>query len=256
MTEEKMQAPSDGLPDPYELVFGSEVFEGDRFPMIREEAEARKVDARASDRFIMLGTVGALLQEILPEGTSAEEFTRYGTLLYQAYNYWLSGKPYYELEEEETRALIEGEVREEDEGRGELIPPQPSGYLRLPRHLFWARIEEGATPEPVDGFFWSLAGPGPDGEKPRLELLLILGLFPGRPGFSTISIDSDFEVRRDSPPGAEIGREPFENILPGGELQGWHGLVTESEVLELVSRIFGSLSPSDDQEEGEDDDAE
>jgi hypothetical protein len=244
MTDEKKEKSPGASLSPYELVFGSAIFEEDRFPAIQEEAAARGVAPELPERFLLLGTVGALLQELLPEGTGSEEFARHGALLYQAYHFWRHGKPHFDIGEPYARRLVEEPPKPE---HWHLEPPGPAGYLQLPRHLFWARIDEGATPEPVDGFFWTVAGPPESGEtgSRRLELVLTLGLFPGRHGFSTISVETEIDrsasdTSIDLPARAE---EPeFANILPGGELQGWYGLITDLEVLKLVSRIFRELA--------------
>jgi hypothetical protein len=205
------------------------------------------------ERFVLLGSVGLLLQALLPEGAGHEEFSRVGQLLYQAYHFWRHGKRGYLLSEAEARELVRRPTAVEE---WHLIPPVPAGYLQLPRHLFWARIEEDATPEAVAGFFWTVAGPAADPDRAelsgpaevadaprRLELLLVLGLFPGRPGFSTIAVETPLE-RGDPFPvtGARPEGEDFANILPGGELQDWCGLITELEVLKLVSRSFAELA--------------
>lgn len=229
---------------PYELVFGAGPFESERFPAIQAEAEGRGVTTDLPERFPLLAAVGSLLQDLLPEDAGAEDFARHGALLYQAYHFWLYDKPLYRLTETEARELVDSPPESEE---WHLEPPGPAGYLQLPRHLFWARIEEDATPEPVDGFFWTVASPvDPDKSTARrLELLLPLGLFPGRPGFSMISIET--EIDRPAS-GASIGvaaraeGQDFANILPGGELQDWYGLLTELEVLKLVSRIFRELA--------------
>jgi len=226
---------------PYELVFGAEIFEGTRFPGIRAEAEARGVVTEIPERFLLLASVGALLQELIPEDAGVEEFARHGALLYQAYHFWRHGKVTYRVTEGEARGVIERATSSE---RWCCDPPGPAGYLELPRHLFWARIEEGATPEPVAGFFWTVAEPG-DAAAPgrRLHLLLALGVFPGRPGFSTIGLEVAPDLLPE--PAAAAREEPeraeFANILPGGELHGWYGLLTELEVIKLVSRTFGHL---------------
>jgi hypothetical protein len=242
MTDEKKAASPGASLSPYELVFGSAIFEADRFPGIREESESRGIAAEVPERFLLLGTVGALLQELLPEGAGSEEFSRHGALLYQAYHFWRYGKRHFQVSEDEARALVK---RAPDSAGWNLVPPVRAGYFRLPRNLFWARIEEGATPEPVDGFFWTVASSvgGAEPKLERLELLLTLGLFPGRPGFSTIALETPLE-RTDTFPrsGARPEGEDFANILPGGELQGWYGLITELEVLKLVSLSFGELA--------------
>lgn len=233
---------------PYELAFGAGVFEADRFPAIREEAEARGVEASDPARFVLLGTVGALLQELAPESaesgaggvTEASAVARYGALLFQAYQFWRFGRRVYVLEERLARRLVDPGLRV---GEWALVPPHPAGYLQLPRHLFWARIEEAATPEPVDGFFWTMVGVEDPFAPPyrRLDVLLVLGMRAGRPGFSTIAVGTELVS---APLGhwADADGRPdggdFGNILPGGELQDWFGLVTEVEALKLVSRIF------------------
>lgn len=253
MTGDSKQSSPAAVLSPYELVFGGAIFEEEKFPEIRAEAEARGVETEVPERFLLLGSVGLLLQELLPEGAGREEFSRVGHLLYQAYHFWHYGKHHQQLSETEARDL----VRRPPAAEGwHLTPPAPAGYLQLPRHLFWARIEEGATPEPVAGFFWTVAGPAGgsgtaevsdpaevSGAPRRLELLLVLGLFPGRPGFSTIAVESALD-RTDTFPrsGSRIEGEDFANILPGGELQDWYGLITELEVLKLASRCFAELA--------------
>lgn len=243
MTDADKQSTAPAAVSPYELVFGSAVFEADRFPAIEAEAEARGVPTEVPERFLLLGSVGVLLQDLLPEDAGAAEFSRHGVLLYQAYHFWKHGKRHYRLTEDEARGLVEAPPSRPE--LWHLEPPVVAGYFQLPRHLFWARIEEDLTPEAVDGFFWTVA-PGLTPEEPgrRLELLLPLGLFPGRPGFSTIAIEERLD-RGSGDPGADTAARPggddFANILPGGEMQNWYGLLTELEVLKLVSRAFRLL---------------
>jgi hypothetical protein len=247
MTEQAKQSSSAAESSPYELVFGRSIFEEVKFPEIRAEAEARGVETEIPERFLLLGSVGLLLQELIPEGAAREEFSRIGRLLYQGYHFWLHGKQHQLLSEAEVRELVRRPPAAEV---WHLTPPAPAGYLQLPRNLFWARIEEGATPEAVAGFFWTVTGaaeasdPARGADAPRrLELLLVLGLFPGRPGFSAIEIETTVD-RTDPFPGngSRAEGEDFANILPGGELQDWYGLTTELEVLKLVSRCFAELA--------------
>lgn len=230
-------------PTPYALVFAAGHFEDEAFPWIAEEGEARGVPSADPARFLLLGQVGRLLRELLPGGAGGEEAERYGMLIFQAYHFWRFGKRVLALDEAKARAVVESTA---PLGAWALHPPAPAGYVQLPRHLFWARVEEGATPEPVDGFFWTMVGTEDPARPPyrRLDVLLVLGMYPGRPGFSTIAVGAELESAPEGHWGDVQGRregEDFSNILPGGELQGWHGLVTEVEVLKLVSRIFREL---------------
>lgn len=246
MANEKRETTGGVVPHltPYELAFGHAYFEEDRFPGIREEAEGRGVVTWRPDQFMLLGEVGHLLQELMPEDDESAEwreaFERYGQLLFHAYHFWRFGRQLYVVEESLARWLAGDDI---EVGVWEMTPPAPAGYVRLPKNLFWARVEEGETPEPVDGFFWTMVGTEDPAHAPyeRLDQLLILGMRVGRPGFGMIPVGTelvaapvghwgDADARPDGP--------DFGNILPGGELQGYHALVTEAEALKLLSRVF------------------
>lgn len=225
---------------PYDLAFSVDLFEADHFPAVREEAEARGVATSAPERFLLLGRVGAMLRELLPEDAGPEEFERYGLLLYQAYHSWRFGRRVYVLDEELARELV---GTRQVIGEWELVAPHPAGYLQLPRHLFWARIDESSPPEPVDGFFWTQVGVDDPMIPPfeRLDVLFVLGMRADRPGFSTVPVGVELDAAPVGHWGDADARpegQDFENILPGGELQNWYGLVTGLEALKLVSRIF------------------
>jgi len=224
---------------PYELVFGGD-FERDRFPAIREEAEALGADVRDPERFLLLGKVTELLRELSPDEAGADLYGRYGALLYQAYQFWAFGKRLYVLDAGLARRLVEGTA---PVGGWEMTPPHPAGYLQLPRHLFWSRVEENSPAEPVDGFFWTMIGAEDPLDPPyrRLDAVLILGVRADRPGFSTIPIGSALvqaPLGHWADADARPGGSDFENVLPGGELQDWYAIVTELEAFKLISRIF------------------
>jgi hypothetical protein len=127
-------------------------------------------------------------------------------------------------------------------GQWELVPLSAAGYLQLPRNLLWARIAEDAQPEAVDGIFWTMVGNGDALVPPfaRADLLVVLGVIPGRPGYSVIPLRAeltdpqghwgDEQARTNSP--------DFANNLPGGELQQLHAIETAGEVWKLISRVF------------------
>ena len=103
-------------------------------------------------------------------------------------------------------------------------------------------MDEAATPEPVDGLFWTLATAGEAGGSPaRLDLLVALGMRPGRPGLSVIPVAeplagrslADLALARARPDGND-----FANVLPGGELDGLFALTTPTEVLKLFALVW------------------
>jgi hypothetical protein len=254
-------------PTPYELVFGDGAVETEHFPGFQEEAEERGVDAADPERFVMLASVGALLRDLLADPESPEAAAaggasaihQAGLLLFHGFHFWRFGKRVYFLEPELARKLVDATPAV---GEWELTPPHPAGYLQLPRNLFWSRIDEGTPPEPVDGFFWSLIGEEDASAPPyrRLDLLLVLGARAGRPGFSVIPVAMPLQGQPGHWAAAKArpeGRD-FGNILPGGELEDLRALVTEPEVLKLVSLIFwyaaahpGAEGPVEEREGGQ-----
>jgi hypothetical protein len=233
---------------PYELVFGPARFEAEVFPAIRAEAESRGAGGMGPDSFVLLGTVGRLLRELRPAGGGfepadqppAEAMQQYGSLAWHAWGFWQAGRPVYALADDLTRGLL---AEAAPIGPWLFRPPVPAGYLQLSRHRLWARVTADAAAEPVDGFHWTwLAADASAGRgQPRLDLLLALGMRPGRGGLSVIEIATsppagpaghwgDLQARPDGP--------DFANLLPGGELQGYHGIVYAAEALKLVSRCF------------------
>lgn len=247
---------STGRLTPYELVFGdAEVFESERFPEIREEIEKRGAGTADPDAFVLLGTVGSLLRDIMPEEDLPKEarselFRRHGRLLHQAYHFWAFGRRAFAVDRPVIRYLVETSPRV---GDWRLRPPAPAGYLQLPRHLFWGRIEPDAPPEPIDGFFWTMIGTEAAEDPPyaRLDLLLALGMRPGRPGFASIDVGAPLDAGEEDGDGgdddapvhwahadARPGGADFENVLPGGEIEGLYAITTPTEALKLASLCF------------------
>jgi hypothetical protein len=231
--------PAGARPTPYELVFGDAAFEAAWFPSIREEAETRGVDDLDPDRFVLLGRVGRLLRELVPEEAGTEAYRELGLVVFQAYHFWRLGRRVYVVDEPLARWLLDAP---HEVGAWEMTPPYPAGYLQLPRNLLWARVEEAERPEPVDGFFWTMVGEEDPATPPyrRVDALLVLGVREGRPGFSVI------------PVGAEVGEGPghwaesvaraegpdFASDLPGGAEARLYTVANEIEALKLVSLAF------------------
>ncbi|HUH13557.1 MAG TPA: hypothetical protein VMK65_10620 [Longimicrobiales bacterium] len=238
-------APNAPAPDaprqtPYELVFGHAPFESERFPAIAEEAEQRGTHARAPEDLINLAEAGALLRALIPDDVPpalrGEMLLSHGRLLYHAWHFWRAERPLWLLERRAARYLVEARPRPTDWG---LRAPAPAGYLQLPRHLFWGTGEEGAPAEPIDGLFWALfSGDDGPGDAPVLRLLLVLGMRPGRPGFATTAVEAPLGEGPWLAVDARPGGRDFENVLPGGELEGLYAVTTPEEALKLASLAF------------------
>lgn len=254
-----MSGPAHARLTPFELVFGAELFEASVFPDIQQELEARGLETPPPERFLFLTTVGKLLRMIAgseppggepggeaaadpgavadageaAEPASSEGVDEYGALLYQAFRFWRDGRQLFVLEEGALRQMLDdtGAVTEP------VRPPHPSGYVQLPRHLVWARAGE-EQPEPVDGLFWAWqeADEGPH----RLDVLLVLGMRPDRPGFSVVPVAAELEQGRPGDWGARArpGGEDFANVLPGGELDALFAVATPAEALKLAAVWF------------------
>jgi hypothetical protein len=230
---------------PYELAFPPDPFEEQVFPSILAEAEARNVSIDAAEQFLMLGTVGQQLRELRPESEDvpsdqplppAQAVREYGALLFHAFRFWQNGRTIFAVDEAVVRTIAEDH---EPAGEWTFRPPNDSGYVEMPRHILWARIDDTAPAEAVDGFFWTVVEPTV-GRPGRLELLLVLGMHPARPGFSVVEASGPLPP---PPPGhwADIvarAENDFGNILPGGELRQLLALTSVPETLKFVSRLF------------------
>lgn len=232
MTAEK----DDTRPTPYDVIFGAPAFDEARFDLILEQAADS--GAATPTELFMLPAAGTLMRELLPEDTGSDEYralvTQLSALLFHVVRFLQHGRRVYELTEAAARDLVEREAV----GEWAFATPVPAGYVQFPRNLLWARVEQDAAPEPVDGFFWSAPAEGP--AAGRLDVLCALGVRRGRPGLSLV----DAAVEQGTGAGqwldvdARPGGTDFANVLPGGELQGYHSLTTTAEVLKLAVRCL------------------
>jgi hypothetical protein len=240
-------------PTPYELIFGAPAFDETRFELVREQAAERR--AVTPTELFMLPAAGMLQRELLPAdadpATHRELVAQMSVLLFHAFRFWLHGRTTYELTEPVARALI---VPGPLAAGWQFRAPSPAGYIQLPRNLFWARVADDAAPEPVDGFFWSAPSADEDGSAGRLDLLLALGVRRGRPGLSLVAaaVEPAETVQQWADVAARPGGTDFENVLPGGELQGYHSLTTMAEVLKLAARCFWRIDTGTVVEGGDD----
>lgn len=230
---------------PWELAFGAAGFEDDIYPAIREEADARQTDTSVPERFLMLAAAGDWLRGMRSDADAgdreaqlppADVVRQYGALLFQAFRFVDRGRNLYTIGAPLLRRLLAAEPV----GHWSFAAPADAGYIQLPHNLVWARIDDEAPAETVDGFFWSIAEPSP-AQPGRIDLLLVLGMHPERPGFSVIEATAPLPA---PDPGhwadgaARPEGQDFSNILPGGELRDLMAVVSTAEALKLASRLF------------------
>ena len=204
---------------------------------VHDEGARRAVDPTHLDGFLGLTAVGDFLAVVHGDGGQGQDVPRvallgYGTLAYHAVHFVRSGRPLFFLTTPATRRLV---------GRapaGTPTPPSPAGYLQLPQHLVWTG-GEGATPESIDGAFWTVATGG------RLHVLPVTGMRPDRPGFGTLAVpDAPLAHAGDwlnAAAGAEHG---FRSDLPGAELDRLYAIRSAGEILQLMARFFALVSES------------
>jgi hypothetical protein len=233
---------------PYDVIFAAPGFDEARFEQLRGEDGGR---ATSPSELLMLPVAGELLRELMPadvEGTPHTALVaQVGALLFHAYRFWLDGRRVWRITAEQLEPLLAGVVPPDG---WTFRAPAQAGYVQLPRNALWARVQEDAAAEPVDGFFWSAPAAEQEGAASplRLDLLLALGVRQGRPGVSLVDVAVDAPVgleqwaRADARPGGD----DFANVLPGGELQGYHSLTTHAEVLKLVVLCFWQIDGAAD----------
>ncbi|HUF14061.1 MAG TPA: hypothetical protein VMN78_13235 [Longimicrobiales bacterium] len=248
---------------PYELVFrrGRIDFEGDRFPAVRAEAEQRGVPLDDPERFVMLGSVGALMRDMVLDEAAADDagevwqalppeaVAQTGALLYHAFRFSEAGACVHAIEEEAARELAAAPALEETArapradavaGTAAIAAPAEAGYVQLPRNLFWARAGEAGVAEPLDGFFWALGR--------RFDVLLALGVRARRPGFTVIPMGVELDAPGAPASWADVkAREEgddFANILPGGDLDRLLGITSAGEALRLAALCLRHLHAS------------
>lgn len=241
-TGEPPRARLDGGPflTPYEMAFGEAGFEARVFPRIQAEADDYGEDPTLRERFGFLTLASDAAREMVPPEASVEALEEYRALLYHAFNFWRFGRRMYVLDAAVARYLVEAAPAL---AGWELGLPLPSVYVRLPPNLFWASISTDVPPEPVDGFFATVA----DGTDPlgapfqELQVLMVLGLRRARAGFSVIPFATEtgpgIPATWAEAPGRE-GAKDFANILPGGEMAGLYSILTTTEALKLLARAL------------------
>ena len=233
---------------PWNLVFGDDRFDRELFPAL--EAESETDGGTSFDAFLMLRSAARVLHALESGGMGADQpaggppsedaARSYGRLVWQAWHFWRNGSRLFAFDEPATRDLLEDD---RFEGGRALTPPAVAGYVQLARNLIWARVDPAAHAEPLDGFFWLVEAADASAPAPRLHLQLVFGLRSDRAGISVIDITAPLdEADHWAVAGARADGPDFGNILPGGDLDRLHGMLSTAEALKLAARAFVALA--------------
>jgi hypothetical protein len=206
-------------PHPFDLVFSH--LADTAFPEIRAEAQDPAMDlstlARLPSSQRLLGELGS--PDLAEENPAV--VGEYLALLFVAYRYWLVDAHTLSVDRDKLGAAIERGPQ------GTTVVPHDACYVALPEHWCWATIGEGQPHEPLDGMFVVKA-------KGRAEITIvaILGLRPGREGFSQITVTGSADDV--SAASKEMRNPPFAPLMEGGTEAGFKSVTSEGELLLLA----------------------
>lgn len=212
---------------PYELAVGEPERADELVRAVEEEAAGRGADPEALHSFVTMGAVEALVRELAGADALTGAVHRYGALVFHVFHFTRARQPLYLLGTHAARLLVEGAPE------GEPVAPAPAGYLQLPRHLFWAPGED-ATPESVDGLFWTTTRAG------ALHALLATGLRPDRAGFGIVPLPEAPLSEAEAWLGVDArgDGDDFASSMPGGEIDALYEVRTSGEIFKLLARFF------------------
>jgi hypothetical protein len=208
-------------PSPLDLALGSLMGE---LTGVRDALARAGVDARRYHDFARNPEVQRLLGRLQsPElvARKPEAAGAYLAVLYAAYRFWEAGGEVVAP----SRERLEPAFREPPPPDAPAIPGGAC-YLQLPHHWFWARVTPDGPHEPLDGCFLAA-----DGSGAEVTVVAVLGLHPGRHGFTQIALHvpaADFAAASEA-----AGRE-FAPTMESGDAAGFRSVTTAGELLLLV----------------------
>ena len=197
-----------------------------RFEEIRESLERNRTAATDRDAFVLDGTVGNLLRDVMPEDAPAETVNAYAALLHMLYLCWSHGWPVASVTAEALRPAL---ARATPETRNPA--PRTVLYIQLPERLVWAEPVRGAAHEPVDGVFLVV-------NAERVRALAVLGLREERDGYT--AAEASLALPLPLPAPRPDGSAPFSSLLPGGERAGLLSVASELELVTLALLAQGA----------------
>ena len=225
-------------PTPFALAFAT--LAGERFPEIAAALARAAASSADRDAFVLVPTVGALLQDLSAPDAPPDAIDAYIRLLHHAYRHWTSGRWVYRVTDATLARAARG-------GRLSSQLARQAPYLQLPEHRVWRAPGPGETAEPLDGMFVTeTALPG------AVAVLGISGMHRNRPGFSAVAVEGRADP--DDPTGEELlvavrredGSPPLAPLLPGGREADLYSVANAGELLLLTCRLLAVLPVAGD----------
>jgi len=216
---------------PAELLFSDVAEAQETIAGLSAEASELGIDPTDPLALAQVPGVGRVLASVRPEGEDPHAAHAYSSLLYFSVHSLSLPEPALLVDESLARRATGDDPLGWQDWDGN--PPQPAGYLQLPRNLFWLSPANDRPAEAVDGLYWVHSGGA-------LWVMIAAGLLPGRPGFSAVMLDR--LPAGDAPAWyrAAMREESveFSSTLPGGELSGFYSLDSAGEALKLLVRLW------------------
>jgi hypothetical protein len=197
-----------------------------RFAEIRAALAAAHTDAGDRDAFLLDAAVGRVLRTLVPPEAPAEAVTSYAALLHALYQLWAAGMPRRSVVRERLEALLAAPPRS-------TAAPGAAIYLRLPERMVWAEPAPGAAHEPIDGL---IVLPHRD----RMSAIALLGVRPGREGFTTAEATAPLPPAPLAP--RADGTAPFATTLPAGERMGFRSVTSALELIWLALLAWAAVT--------------
>lgn len=212
---------------PFELVFSD--YAGTFFPEIRAEAPEGAMNLATMAR---LQSTQRLLRELGSPDLAEEDAGAVGeylALVFASYRYWEAEKPTLSIDKDKLIRAIQH--------------PPPQGpavhhdacYLQFPERWVWATIGEGQPHEPLDGMFVVSTRP-----HTGITVVAILGLRPGREGFSQITVTAGADAVAAA--SATMRDPPFAPVMEGGVAAGFKSVTSDGELLCLAHLALESAA--------------
>lgn len=211
-------------PTPFDLVFGDA--ERARLAVLRDAIAASGLDPKPRDRFVLDQYAVAWLSELRPDEGMGEGITEFVAFLHASYLYWAGGEAVVRVESETLDRLLR-------DPQGLTMKPDDAKpyYVQIPSQRVWSTATAQTGPEPLDGCFVVPV-------DRELAVVAVLGLYPGRPGFTAVEIQGPRPGRL-----ARLDRSAlFAPTLPGGAAAGLYSLAGGEELLELAWRVHEQLA--------------